>query len=330
MDSLCIGFLGGVPRTLGAGGLELQMDRTAAALGRIGHHVVRVECAPDDVGLDVLHAFHAEPAVWHLLPHWTRNRCPLVVSPVLPIQPGRDERLLKLSAHFPLITSTARMRRDVMTKADAVVALTAYEARVTQRVFGADPARVRVIGNGVDPLDGRAGALPDRVPEGRFVLMVGSVSRRKRQVEVARALASRVPLVVVGAITGQGAERVSLERDLTATGAIWLGEIPDPAMVRALQRSASALALFSSAEAQPLAVLESLSVGTPVVASDLPAHRELLAAYPGWLSLVDEPGAVLPAFERLTDAERGPAPSVPSWDDVAERLVEVYQQVTDG
>ena len=327
MNPLCIGFLGGVPRALGAGGLELQMERSAEALERAGQRVVRVECAAPDTPFDILHCFHAEPAMWHFLPHWTRNRCPLVVSPVLPIRPGRDERLLKLSARFPLIRSTARMRREVISQADAVIALTAYEAGVVKAVFGADPARVHVIGNGVDPVDGSAPELPAGVPEGRFALMVGNVSRRKRQVEVARALASRMPLVVVGGITGDGPERSAMERDLASNGAIWLGEIRETGLVRELQRSASALVLLSAAEAQPLAVLESLSVGTPVVASDLPAHRELRAAYPGWLSLVDGPAAVLPALDDLAGAQRGSPPPVPTWDEVAERLLCVYRQV---
>jgi glycosyltransferase involved in cell wall biosynthesis len=304
------------------------MDCTAAALCGLGHEVERVECSVPDRRLDVLHAFHAEPAVWQIAPHWSRNRCPLVVSPVLPIRPGRDARLLWISARFPGFVTTARMRREVISQADAVVAQSEYEANITRRVFGAEPARIQVIGNGVERMSTDGASLPAGVPAGDFLLMVGGVSRRKRQVEVARAVARQAPLVVVGGLVGDGPERAELERDLVASGAIWLGEIRDERVVRTLQRSASALVLLSAAEAQPLVLLEALSVATPVIASDLPAHRELRANHPGWVKLVQEPEDVLGAAHEL--AARGTAPESPevdTWTDVAERLVSVYRGV---
>lgn len=327
MDRLTIGFLGGVPAMLGGGGLELQMARTAAALGALGHDVVHVECAGPDQRVDVLHAFHAEPAVWAWMPHWTRNRCPLVVSPVLPIRPGRDERRLLLSSRVPALMTTARMRRQVIGRADAVVALTEWERRVLERIFGARPQHTSVIGNGVDPVPAPAGR-PDGVPDEPFLLMVGGVSRRKQQLEVARQLGTTMPLVVVGALSGEEPEQDELEQALRQTGARWLGEIRDERVVRGLQSSAAALVLLSSAEALPLVVLEALSVGTPVVASDLPAHRELAAGYPGWVELVKAPADVPEAWRRLDARRLSAAPAVPSWANVAERLVEVYARVT--
>ncbi|MEA2363955.1 MAG: hypothetical protein QOD71_3100 [Thermoleophilaceae bacterium] len=324
---LSVAFLGGVPPALGGGGLERQMERTAAALEALGHEVERVECSPPDRPLDILHAFHGEPAVWHLLPHWSRNRCALVVSPVLPIRPGRDERLLRISARVPGLITTARMRREVIGRADAVVALTEYERDVTRRVFGADPGRIQVIGNGVDRVDTEGVSLPAGVPDRDFLLMVGGVSRRKQQVEVARAVARRTPLVVVGGLVGDARERAGLERELVASGAVWLGEIRDERVVRALQRSAAALVLLSEAEAQPLVLLEALSVATPVIASDLPAHRELRASHPGWVTLAQGADDVLGAAQELA-ARGSPAkpPEVDTWNDVANRLVGVYRR----
>jgi glycosyltransferase involved in cell wall biosynthesis len=326
VTGLTIGFVGGVPDVLGGGGLELQMARTADALARLGHEVVRVECVEADKRLDVVHAFHAEPLVWGWRPHWNRNRCPLVVSPVLPIQPGRDEWRLRVSSRVPLLVTTARMRREVIRDADAVVALTEWERQITERIFAARPGRTTVIGNGVSAVEASE-SLPERVPEEPFLLMVGGISRRKQQVAVARELAHTVPLVVVGGIVGERAERERLEADLRATDAIWLGEIRDERLVRGLQRAAAALVLLSVAEAQPLVLLEALHVGTPVVASDLPAHRELQAAYPGWIELVRDAREVPAAWKTLAARPRAAAPELPTWDVVAARLSEIYERV---
>jgi glycosyltransferase involved in cell wall biosynthesis len=321
VDPLTVGFIGGVPGVLGGGGLELQMERTAAALEELGHRVRRVECAPPGTELDVLHGFHAEPALWHLLPHWSRSRCALVCSPVLPIRPRRDERMLRISARLPVVT-TARMRREVIARADAVVALTEYERGVLVSVFGAGPARVAVVGNGVDPVPERPP--PGGLPTGEFLLMAGTVSARKRQLDVARGLAGRIPVVVAGGIQGDAGERAALEEGLRAAGAVWLGEVRAQPELRALQRAAAAVVLLSEAEAQPLVLLEALAAGTPVVASDLPAHRELRDRHPGWVTLVRGPEDVLPAWRELAGRDRGPAPRIDTWGGVAARLADVY------
>lgn len=325
-ESLRIGFLGGVPPGLGGGGLERQMRETAAALRARGHSVEWVERAERGARFDVLHAFGAEPNVWHALRHATAVP-PLVVSPVLVVSPGRDELLMRAMARLPLMTA-ARMRSEVVTGADAVIALTGYERKLMVGALGVDPARVALIPNGSNAPAVAEAALPAGLPSDPFALLLGVVSARKRQTEVVRALAGVAPVVVAGDFTGTPQERAAWDAAVTHSGATWLGHVADPATVAALTRAAAVLVHWSAAETQSLAVVEALSLGTPVVLSDIPSHRELAAAHPAYVRVAD-------ALDALAGATTGllalpatdPAPAIPTWHDVADQLEAVYRDV---
>ena len=324
MEPLSIAILGGVPPAMGGGGLEHQMQRTAEALRAAGHAVERVESLPADVSFDVLHAFRAELQLYELLGHWRRNQAAaLVVSSVLGVAPGREERLLRAAAWLPAPITSARMRRVVFGRADALVVLTEQERTLAHRVFAAPPDRITVVPNGVDALDART---PDGLPGEPFLALVGHVSARKGQAGVLRAAGRSVPVVMAGGFLGDDRERAEFERLVAGCGALWLGDLRDPTEVRGLQAAAAATALLSDAEALPLTVLESLAAGTPAIVSDLPVHRELARRHPGWVRVVDGPGEVAEAFRALVAAPPPPpAPAVPTWADVAAQLEATYR-----
>jgi glycosyltransferase involved in cell wall biosynthesis len=316
-----IGVLGGVPPALGGGGLEIQIERTSAALAARGHEIVRVESAGTDAEWDVLHAFGAEGGVQFALEHWTRRRTPLVISPVLVVSPGRDELLLRAASRVAVPATHAALRVRALRQADVLVAITAYEAKVLRALTG-PRAAVEIVPNGVDPVAPGA-------PEGEgAALLLGAVSSRKRQAEVVGALSGSGPIVVAGPFAGAPAERAAFEAAVTRAGATWLGEVRDPRRVAALQASAAALVHFSRAEVQSLAVLETLRHGTPVVLSDIPSHQELASAYPQHARIARS-AEELPRLvaELRAHPPAGPAPSILTWDDVAARLETLYARL---
>ena len=311
-----IALLGGVPPALGGGGLELQIDRTAAALEARGHVIVRPEREPEAAGWDVLHAFGAEGNVQFFLEHWTRNRSPLVISPVVVVSPGREEVALKALSRVPGIATHAGQRRAALRRADVLVAINAYEREVLRSLAADVP--IELIANGVDPVEP---APADREPG--YALLLGTVSERKRQREVVGALDG--PVVVAGGFLGSEAERAAFA---AAAGDGWIGEVRDPARVARLQRDAAALVHFSRAEVQSLAVLETLAQGTPVVLSDIPSHRELAEAHPRHVKLAGSLEELAPAVAAFRANPPGePAPAVPTWGDVAARLEAVYERL---
>jgi glycosyltransferase involved in cell wall biosynthesis len=133
-----------------------------------------------------------------------------------------------------------------------VVAVSEFTKSEVVELLHVDPARVRVIPNGVEPLFTPAG---DRA-EGEYVLAVGTLEPRKnleRVVEAARR--AGVELRVVGARGWGGVEVPG-----------WTGRVPDDELAR-LYRGAACVVYASLYEGFGLPVLEAMASGTPVVTS---------------------------------------------------------------
>lgn len=332
-DRLRVGILGGVPAVLGGGGLEIQAARTADALRERGHDVRAVQQADAGWAPDVLHVFGHTADIGHFLHHWRRNPARLVVSPVVVVPPAREWRL-KLGTRLPIPAFEPRVLRALVERADALIALTRWESELLAEIGRGRAAPIATVGNGVDrppELPNRealAGALGAPLPD-RYAIVVGAVSERKRQAEIARALAGVLPLVVVGGWDGPEHGREPFARLVAATGGVWLGELSDRPTVLGLVALADALVHLSDAEGQSLAVLEGLALGTPCVLSDLPQQRELAARYPDAIAIVADDDGLAPALRRLAASDRhGPvSPPIPSWEEVAAEVEAVYQSI---
>lgn len=318
--SVRVALLGGVPAVLGGGGLEIQLEETANALRLAGCQVSRGE--PADV--DVIHLFGAEPSGWHWLQHWIRNPVPLVVSPVL----ASSSRLSRMRQSFvsravPFGTPT-RMRREVLDRSSAVIALTGHESDQLRRTYGVPGKKLVTLGNGSD-----ARSRAERAPAEGWVIQVGTVTGHKRQVEIAESLVSLgVGCRIAG---GADAEHSSvLERLARSNPSIqWCGHLPRTEVLRMTAR-ASALVLFSVGEGQSLGVLDALALGIPVILSDIPVHRELAQVCTGHVRVIrtlDELGAGL---EWAKAARQLPPPAIMTWSDVAGHLISLYQRLCSG
>ncbi|MEE2523356.1 glycosyltransferase family 1 protein [Pseudarthrobacter sp. J75] len=109
--------------------------------------------------------------------------------------------------------------------------------------------------------------------------------------------------------------------------------VTDPEYTALLQR-ATALISLSRAEGYGLPLVEAMSVGTPVIASDIPIFREVGGDA---VSYVDpgSPAAFAAAVRRLDDAERWQEASLLSvkragefsWEDSARQLVSVAEEI---
>lgn len=169
-----------------------------------------------------------------------------------------------------------------------------------------------------------------------YLLFVGRLVPEKgleRLMAAYQRAGAAVPLVIAGGATHMEAYRSHLER-IAPPGVMLVG--PRYGAARdALLSHARAFVLPSTLEGFPLAALEAMASGLPVLLSDIPPHRELLAGQPGagWIVPDDGWDAALAEVSGLpwaaleTRGARGEAHVAEhySWDTVADKTLDTYK-----
>ncbi len=243
--------------------------------------------------------------------------------------------------HYPdLVDAASLAYRELVPRAvrRAAAVLTPTRAIADEVVdaYRVPADRVRVTPLGVDA--SWAGATAERpapAPE-RYLLAVGTLEPRKGidvLLDAYRAMKAELPatppLVLVGP-AGWGAmpNTSDLRDQVILTGYV------DAAALRGLVAHAELLAYPSQYEGFGLPPLEALAAGTPVVASDVPALREVLLPYaqlvvPGdAMALAD---ALRRTLERPPSAEQIVAArehaSGYTWQRCARLTADVYREV---
>jgi glycosyltransferase involved in cell wall biosynthesis len=200
---------------------------------------------------------------------------------------------------------------------------------VTGRL-GAEAGRTVVIPNGFDPA--LLSAREDSGARDPFLLLsVGRLQGYKRVDVALRSLAlldERHRLAVVGD-GPQREELKALAATLGLAGRVdFAGRASDGELIEWYRRAGTVISL-SAAEAFGMTVLEGVAAGSQVVASDIPAFKDLARLFPGQVITVDAgaPEQVAQAARQaVTRAGNALADvSAFTWDAVTERLVEVYR-----
>ena len=197
-----------------------------------------------------------------------------------------------------------------------------------------------LIPNGVVPVDPqtaddhvrRFGLEPQK-----YFLQVSRIVPEKRQLDLINAFASARPegwkLALVGGLDNYAYSRrvreLAEREDVILTGFL----NGDPLLQ--IYSHAGAFVLPSSHEGLPIAMLEALSFGLPVIASDIPANLEVALPAASYFPMGDVV-ALGRALERVaaTMEESGAratrrrwVESKYDWDDIADQTLEVYRSL---
>lgn len=203
-----------------------------------------------------------------------------------------------------------------LRRADRVIAVS-EGLRALAIDLGADPRRVRTVPNGIDAGmfyrrdRGVCRTLHGIAPDERIILCAGDLAELKgfhRAITAVKNLNDRgltARLLIAGGVGRSGRYAETLRQQVASDGladrVTFLGEATQPVLAE-LMSSADVFCLASRTEGWPNVVNEALACGTPVVATDVGAVRQMIVS--------DRLGAIVPlqdgeaSIDGLTEALR--------------------------
>lgn len=270
------------------------------------------------LGYDVvhMHSYHATPAI------------PAALAPArrlifTPHYLGGGRTAVAQAIHRPYRS----IGRVLFHRADHVVCTTVAEAQMVASDFPNAARKTIVIPNGIDVE--LINSTTRQQASAPLLLYAGRLERYKNVQPVVSALPyldDEVRLVIVG--EGPTSKELALLASNlgVASRVQFVGVVPWPA-VYGWFRAADVFVTMSGRESFGMSLLEAHVAGAGLVASDIPAHREVVAmAGPGvpLVPLTAGPAELAAAIRRALASPRPTVRNVPSWDDHVDSLLRLY------
>jgi glycosyltransferase involved in cell wall biosynthesis len=228
-----------------------------------------------------------------------------------------------------------KLLRPLLARADRLVAIARFEVDLYGGMLGLSPEHFAMIPNGT-AMAGRPLSAPPGRGAGALIASVGRLERYKGHQRLIEALPSILrtrPDARVW-IAGRGPYEPALQRlaqELEVSDRVEIRAVPpDDAETMAAELAKAALmVLLSDYETQPLAVLEALALGVPVLVTHTSglaefADRKLVRSVPTRSSADTIASAVL---EQLRDPYVPPSVDLPTWDECAASHEDLYRSL---
>lgn len=224
--------------------------------------------------------------------------------------------------------------QPLLARADRLVALTRTEIEEYSRRLRVPRDRLVLVPNGSDLPREAARSRPSA--NGALLASVGRLERYKGHHRVLAAfphVLRRRPDARLW-IAGRGPYEGELERlagQLGVPGRVEIRAIPAEDRARMAEElgRAKVVLLLSEFEAQPLAALEALALGCRLIVAEAPGLSELVEdGLARGVPLTSPPEGVAAAvLEELDRPRIADPPALPTWDECAGRLLDLYESV---
>jgi glycosyltransferase involved in cell wall biosynthesis len=262
-------------RAVGARNLEVQVPNVGSRVREGPLRIALEQVAAARARADLLHFFDLTgPVLAPRRPFFATAHDASVVRGLRPARGAYKRRLWPWA----------------LTRARRVIAVSEFTKSEIVSCFSVPPANVAVVhsGPGMAPVASSVGESPVRQP---YFLYVGTVEPLKNLAFLVRAFARSsvdARLVVAGrAVAGEDALREAIRETRSSDRVILVGP-PDDHELEALYRNALAVVLPSLYEGFGFTPLEAMGRDRPVLASDIPALREISGAGALLLPVDDE------------------------------------------
>lgn len=322
------------PFALAHGGFQTQIEQTKLALESIGVEVEHLRWWDDAQRGDVIHFFGRPFSSYIEAAH--RKGIKVVMAELLTATGSRSRNALRaqkgmIGASKKILPAafTMRLAWDSYQTADAVIALTAWEAALMGDLFGAPAERTHVVPNGVEEVFFNA----PPTQRGKWLVCTATITERKRVLELAEAaVRANAPVWIIGkpyAETDPYAQRFLALAASAPEMIRYEGAISDRARLATIYREARGFVLLSTMESLSLSALEAAACECPLLLSDLPWARTVFggnASYCPAAASPNESAKMLRDFyERSASLPVPPKPA--TWRQVAEQFRGIYERL---
>jgi glycosyltransferase involved in cell wall biosynthesis len=321
-----------LPFALAHGGFQIQIEQTKEALAKIGLEVDYLRFWDANQKADVIHRFgrcsrgYLELAlgkgiavVMSDLLSETGSRSPMALF--------AQRNIIRVAQSVMPQRFLSRMGWDSFKTANAVIALTPWEARLMVDLFGADESKLHVVPNGVEECFFTNTSADDRE---EWLISTVTIAPRKRAVELAlAAVAGKVKVRIIGKPYSEQDPYYDRFIKICQANPHYVdfsGPISDRGELARAYRRARGFVLFSIFESLSLSAGEAAAAGCPLLLTDLPWARTTFgphAAYCPAAASTEEAGQILRDFSQNIAIQPKP-PQQLRWTDVAERLKAIY------
>ena len=237
-----------------------------------------------------------------------------------------------------------------INRARKVIAVSETTKRDLCEYYEISPNRVEVIHHAPDPLFHPPQETAKLAMQAQFGLrrpyfiMVGTIEPRKEHQTLIRAFAlvnkqyPETSLVIVGRQGWLSDDIMRTIDEASRSMPVYHLQGINDGMLPALYASSTALVFPSRYEGFGLPLLEAMACGTPVIASETPAHREVAGDAAMWASVQDAEAMAGHMVAMLKDddlrhdlIQKGFERAFSfTWDHAAAEHIRVYQEVADG
>jgi glycosyltransferase involved in cell wall biosynthesis len=320
------------PFLLAHGGFQIQIEQTRSALQNIGVNVEFLRWWDCNQSGQVIHFFGRPPASYVEFAH--AKGIKIVIGELLGGLAARPPHhrllqriLIQTTRRILPPAFTAKLAWDTYSMADAVIALTRFEADLMIEMFGAPRDKVFVVPNGVESVFIDS----PKTERGKWLVCTATITERKRILELAQAaIKAQTPLWVIGRAYADGDPYFATFRVLQAAHPAILrfeGAIEDRSHLARIYREAHGFVLLSSMESLSLSALEASACACPLLLSDLPWAKSAFGKQATYCPLTDQTEITARHLREFYDSPNVPPPPPRAWDEVAAQLKGIYDRL---